>query len=1334
MSILGGLKGLTRWMVAVLIAISTSLVSFAAGGERLPIGEFTAVRMNPAPVVDGKMTPGEWDRAFASSGLIVPFDHKLQEAETTIYMGYDDTRFYFLYKCRRGNSEWKLWKSSRNNDDYDFGEPTVELWITPPTLVPETYQNIINTYPAVFDEKFIPSRGYASLGWKANWTLGVSEDDLSYIVEASVLIKDFGFDKVKDGDSWNFLFCRNAPGTLPRSQASWSITQGFSEIPQHPKITFADKSPVVQLLGVVSVLSGNYNFPMAVIAPKDAGADVDVSLRFMQGKTISDADIITTKAINLKAGERQEFAFTGNTPEGWKTGNFCITAKTRDGQMLFSQYFPFNVSGFVPLPPVKPEKAQSVQDLYLKAMYGPESNWLMVKADIFDFAKRGDVAGGTVKIIDAVTNKVIKTAEVGAFREYYSATRISLDGEQIPVKDFKAIAYQKKQIENIKDDNIQLAKQGKPLKNVPEIKETPARMVKVEVSLRDKDGNAMVQSSTDLSLLRYNMTWMNNNIGITDKVISPWTPVKVEKDKIGVWNRSMNLNGLGLARSITNGKTEQMKSAMRLIAVINGEEKEVAASVPSVTRQVDAEVEMTGTGTAPGLLFNSKSKVEFDGFSLVNLTIAPDGAKTKVDRLTLEITIPEEEATHFCTTAGGWAAVHDETPAYWSSLQTASGTLVNDFVPYIWLTNGERGFMWFADNDKGWITEADKTHPSQEFVKKDGKVTLKINFIEVPTELSSATTVTFGYQAFPSRPLPEGYRATFVASSAPIPDTKATVFWFDGDWAVLWPYYCSPFPWSYDKSRDLFENTPKNSTHHPAVGSIAHSIGRYLDAERNDFSALAADWGQTPGQIGNSDVTQSKGPVDFRVFHYQKWVKESSFRALYIDENYLATEDNWLTGNAYYRADGRLQQGYSYLGLREYYKRMMIMFNENGVSRPNLWMHITSGAAYNAWFGDVFIEGENVEPTDLNFDYIEVLPAGRLRSIASSVCSGGVMNMMCQAMRHPTKWVNKHVHQFTGWVMAHDINAEQVGYFPVLVQESRLYEKDVTFIGYWKKENPCKTTTPNCVVSVHKTDGRALLTVVNIARTDQAVDVSVNFAGLGFDPAKVILVNGETGELIPFTKTGFKVNVLQRDFVPVQVIERKLLKNKETFFATFDNGTRADEAFGSNVLQLQRSSANEQMALCTGVNGKAVNSSKGIMFWARMHLSNTSGRVTFQGLLNNNTNGTIINVGPLKLNQKIGKTAGISLEYKANKDSKLEIAESAALTAGWHLFDLAWADGKAVLTVDGKQLATIAIASLGIGQNFDNPNGVDKSVGSTVYLGDNRGILQAIDDLKCSLE
>jgi hypothetical protein len=261
-------------------------------------------------------------------------------------------------------------------------------------------------------------------------------------------------------------------------------------------------------------------------------------------------------------------------------------------------------------------------------------------------------------------------------------------------------------------------------------------------------------------------------------------------------------------------------------------------------------------------------------------------------------------------------------------------------------------------------------------------------------------------------------------------------------------------------------------------------------------------------------------------------VREAGFRGLYVDENYLALEENFLTGNAWWRPDGRLQRAYNYLGLRDYFKRMKVMFHQNQVPAPNLWQHISSGTAYHAWLGDIFFEGENVEPTDLTTDYFEVLPAGRLRAIGSSVCAGGVMTMMCQSDRHRTPWYLKHNHQFVGWVMAHDVLPEQSALYPKLVEAGHLWADNTRFLPYWKP-GPFATPQPGCLVSAHLADGRALLWIVNQSRKDEDVKVTVDWRGIGLNFKAVAGSNAETGAPVALTAEGFTVSVPQRDFVPV---------------------------------------------------------------------------------------------------------------------------------------------------------------------------------------------------------
>jgi len=1346
-------KRMLTQMAAVVFA--GILAHPAPGGTetkpRIPIGEFCARRVVQAPTIDGRRGPGEWDEALVASGVITCFSHRMLQADTTFAVAFDDERFYFLADCTRGNREWKLWKTARENDAYSFGDPSIEIWLSPPTIVPETYQNIINTYPSVMDIRNIPSRGYSAMGWSGQWKLGVTEKPDRYTIEASIPIKDFGVEGVRSGDVWRMLLCRTSPGTKPRAQGSWSVTQGFNEIAQYPKVHLLDDTALLQVYSTVSAFAGKFDFPMAVVAPRGRAAKIDVTVRIQGNVTPADDDETIAKSFSLRAGQRKAFHMTGDLTAR-KTGVLAIRA-VADGKEVFRQALPFEVNGFAHNRPVRPPGARQEKELDVKAMYGPENHVLLVRADILDLPDREKAASAVVKVLDATSKKVLQQQALPPFSHEYANGAVFLDKRiRPPLHDERHIEHAKAYNANLPAENRHLAKQGKkPLKPKPLPIPKP-KLVLVEVAVLDAAGKVLKTASQEVALLRYKLRWMDNDVGITDEVIPPWTPVTFKDGTVGVWNRRMKINGLGLLDRVDNAGTSQVER-MRIVATVGNWAVDIKPSKPVLQRQVPNAVTLTGTGTGAGLKLSARTRVEFDGFVLTELTIAPAGLgpgatatkapPAKIDKLTLEIVLPESEATHFCTTAGGWAAVHDETPAYWSSRQTASGLLIGDFVPYVWLTNSDRAFAWFADNDKGWITDDDKSLPTQEIVRKNGKVVLRVHFIELLTEIKAPTTLTYGYQTFPSRPLPKGWRSILCDGrrSARLPSGRNTYFWHEGNWAVLWPYYCSPYPWSLDKSRKTFERFPRDTAHRPMVGSIAHSIARYRDYAGNEFPGYVVDWGATPGDGSNGNCTQSKGPNDLRVWHYRQWVREAGFRGLYIDENYLSLESNFLTGGAYIRPDGRLQRGYSYLGLREYYKRMKVMFHQELVPAPNLWMHISSGAAYHAWLGDVFFEGENVEPTDLEYDYLEVLPAARMRAIASASCAGGVMTMMCQSQRHRTIHEPKHTHQFVGWVMAHDVLPEQVRFYEVIAQAGRLYADDVAFLGYWKPNSPVATATPKCIVSAHRTRGRALLWIVNTARKRQAVDVAVDFAALGLDRAKTVALNAETGDVLPLRARHLRVDVLERDFLAVHLVERSASGKGESFLATFDGGVEADEAFGSCVLSPAGSRRGGGLIRVGGVRGAALKAPFAMS--PHLNLADNAGTLRFHAKLPAKPAGSILSAGRVRLACRRGKAPALVLSTDRNpttrdargprvrgKDKALiATAETPWPGEGWHAFELTWSAGKLKLTIDAKPAAELAFQGFGIGR----PLGKDLTDVPPFVFGD-RGGAEAIDEIRCSRE
>jgi hypothetical protein len=476
-------------------------------------------------------------------------------------------------------------------------------------------------------------------------------------------------------------------------------------------------------------------------------------------------------------------------------------------------------------------------------------------------------------------------------------------------------------------------------------------------------------------------------------------------------------------------------------------------------------------------------------------------------------------------------------------------------------------------------------------------------------------------------------------------------------------------------------------------------------------------------------VTASRGPNDFRLWHYQQWVREARFRGLYVDENYLSLEENHLTGNAYYLPDGRLQRAYNYLGLRDYFRRLKVMFAQNQVGTPNLWQHITSGAAYHAWFGDVFYEGENVEPTDLTFDYLEVLPASRLRAIGSSVCAGGVMTMMAQASRHPTVHAAKHLHQFVGWLLAHDVMPEAQGtHYAWLCEVARLYEPDVRFRPYWKPDTPARTSTKDCLVSLHSASDRHLASVVNTSRADQTVDVALDWRALGLEPRRDRALDAETGEPLVFTRGGFSVPVAARDCRLVLLVRRDVLLGDETFVAGCEQGPRADQALGSDALRTAGADSRPPALTAGRDGGLAVAVGEGVQLFSFLNVAPEGGTLTFDGLLASGLRAdgardSLLTFGRgLTVTLRAGKTAELVYQSGSGKDARQ--ATATVPGPGWHRFGLAWRGGGATFVVDGQAVAELPCADLGLA-----PPGLKYEAIAPVVFG---RALAAIDNLRCT--
>ncbi len=1263
--------------------------SWALGAEqpKLPLPEMVVGRTLTAPKIDGKIEPGEWDRAPACTAFVRAFEGTLSPIQTTARITYDDKYVYVAFTNFRGEHLKLLSKKGRRIDDEAIVfDPSNEIWLTPPVSPATTYQTLFNSYPAVLDAKVIPSVGYTAKSWSGKWEIAASESKESWTVEARALISAFGVEKIEDGANWRALFTADifADGNAFRA---WAPGGAFVDIPRHGTLHFRDDAPVFQLLNVESIFTGKPSFQMGVTGLPKRETQVTVRVRFGTGVEPAADDVVQQQVVRLASGKHSEFSVSADLSsaklpvrkivvdpkskiERECPHGFCeVKAVDETGLILYSQTFPFVVSSFVRTPPKEIIASPYETPFGLEAFYAPLSKKLLVKIDRLYLPARASAAAGEARLVDG-SGKLIAQRKIAPFRQDYSEFPIDLADLKVPVEteqDWLAAQPVAEENRKIADENKKLKAAGKselPLKDVPGPK--PAEY-KLEVSLADGAGASLAATSIPVKLMGYEFEWLGNNVGISDKVIPPWTPMQWRDGVASMWNKAYELNGLGLAEKITNSNAPQLAGAMKLIATVDGKEVDVASDKPSAQKTAEASLDLAGAGKAAAMDVSVKTRVEFDGFVMNEMTVQPTTAN--VQRLALVVKMPEAESPCFVTTSGGWSAYHGWTPAKWDSRETTLGSFNGNFVPYVFLTDSERGFCWFADTDKGWIL--DPSQPTIELFHENGNAVLRVNFINKPGMIEKPTTMRYGWMVTPAKPQPKGWRGYHISNDALYPQATC-MFWSDADWAVLWPYYSSPFPRDYAKSRAMLEGSTKRGTV-GCVGSIAHAIARYADYKWRWFNALAADWGSTPGDLSNGNVARGRGPNDFQVWHYDRWVKQSGLRGLYFDETYLSEDWNYLTGGAYLLPDERVQPGYNYLGLREYYKRLRYMFHENNVPQPNLWLHTTSGHPVYAWMPDLAMEAENVEPVGGENDYIEALPPSRLRSIDMGRNLGAAPTVMCQTDRH---WNPNSspalVHQFVGWVLSHDVLPEGVPFWGVLASELGLWRDDVTFVSYWKR----KGAPADVNISAHVRPNYAVVWAMNTARQERKADIRLDEFGIA---PSAIAFDAETGERLAVADGRVLVNLPSRMWRCVRLVEPKMLKGNQTFIARFDKEVAADECLGAAYPRGRSIIA----SVPGGREGNGAPLDEPLTFGTRHHVTREGGRISFAVKFANTNPAAqnLLSIGDVRVGVNKGKlTAALT-----GKKNLTLATENVLLKADqtWHEITIQWRDRELQVACDG---------------------------------------------------
>jgi hypothetical protein len=568
------------------------------------------------------------------------------------------------------------------------------------------------------------------------------------------------------------------------------------------------------------------------------------------------------------------------------------------------------------------------------------------------------------------------------------------------------------------------------------------------------------------------------------------------------------------------------------------------------------------------------SSVEIDGCMKVEMELRPGPRPAEIRQLWLEVPLKEAEAPLFHAIADGLRSnpagrVPQGDGVVWDGSKAArSRDWRNLFVPFVWLGAEERGLAWFADNDKGWVTEKGQSRrPVVEIRREPGRVVLRACLVNTPVTLDAPRRLVFGLQATPTKPMPDGWRKRLPH----IPGGLAVVPWgglqcasqgpFQDDWRIVDKILeCragKPFDKAWFEAYAKEHKPPLVHGNWDWLNSVEHFAGRakgvgpdrplsvyqeemFAAAPRPEWVVFQDEWcgledayaRQAPAGVSldtgyafvgeNAGVTFGESYRDFGTFFANEWMRRGV--SPYWDNVFPKLSTNYRTTDAYRTEDGHVQPALLLWAQREYHKRVWHALQENRKRRPEPleWiLHMTNTMVHPilTWgTADLDHELGNDKPFAPDWLRTETigLQAGNY-PLSLYAVTGDHNKAFAELRKTKSKdEVDRRVERSEwGMRMVHEI--QHAGPLEKRVLEFGYGDPAVVVHPYWVEKPALQVPNDDVKwIVLERKDRQSLLAVfASWSEKDAEAAVTLVPGALGFDVSGLKVADAETGEALP---------------------------------------------------------------------------------------------------------------------------------------------------------------------------------------------------------------------------
>ncbi len=653
--------------------------------------------------------------------------------------------------------------------------------------------------------------------------------------------------------------------------------------------------------------------------------------------------------------------------------------------------------------------------------------------------------------------------------------------------------------------------------------------------------------------------WLGNQLGLSRRLLPPFTPLRREKRKLSCLLRDYNLAASGLPEQVYSMGEPLLADSVQLLVESNGKIETWRYSDFEFTREDDLNINYRTKMQSDSLELRLEGDLEFDGLLRLDFYFKARSNKLP-ERVYLDIPIRPEMARlfHACgeglrMNPGGFLPPGEGV--IWKS-RSISQTHISNFIPYIWVGQDGRGISYGADWDQGWAhcQERDAVELHRH---ADGRVSIRLNLLNQPKELLNDIPLTLVLMASPVKPMPEGWRGwsdSFHADATRITRCLySNPYWGSySSWTSRYPAFedfdyiaklvsakeTGVIDQEYIKSwvDRIMQSAPEEApiahrngrdyvSRHTQVGfRISQGLHKKKDISilypytcnitgadsLREFPVFRDEW------QGGVHVYQSYS--DYAIYYLNKMF-DYGFGGVYDDNVFLSGKFYWATGNGYIDSAGNIRPSLGLWRVRNYHKRQLTLMVERGME-PWITVHHTNtnnitvlGFATNS-MGMEWKYGSHDFQERFSPDYIRAVCHGRQGGFFPTVLDGITGSKNAEERT----WVTRTM---LAALLPHEVrptcprssDGKLIGDTLRKFFAFGTHEADCRFYAYWEDDNPVRMPDDKLLTATYRRGDKVLLFIGSYADGDRSVELKLSFAGEK-QRRLARAINVENGELL----------------------------------------------------------------------------------------------------------------------------------------------------------------------------------------------------------------------------